>query len=227
MPRNFNWSENNGKLKKTAKKWKERFGRKAKIISFNIPQLKSETGQKTCPYAGYCADICYAGQGRMALAPALAVRERNLALLNEMTPKQMRDAFSEDIESFRTVTHIRIHDSGDFFKRSYYQAWVKAAGEFPEIIFYAYTKSLPFLAWDSHPPNLRITQSIGGKRDKDIDEKRPHSRIFANDRDRKRVGYCDGNDSDIPAILGQRRIGLVYHGVKSLRIEDRHRLSIL
>ena len=227
MPRTFKWSENNTKLKKTAKKWEERFGRRAKIVSFNIPQLKSETGQSTCPYAGHCADICYAGQGRMSLPMALAPREFNLDLLNGMTPAQVRDTLVEDIDSFRTLTHIRIHDSGDFFKRWYYKAWVKAAAEVPEVIFYAYTKSIPFINWDSHPPNFRLVQSIGGKRDHDINLDRPHSRIFANDRDRGRLKYCDGNESDLPAILGQKRIGLVYHGNRGLKTEDRMHLSIL
>lgn len=227
MPRTFRWSKNNGKLVKTAKKWEERFGREAKFVSFNIPRLRSETGQATCPYAGHCADICYAGQGRMQMPMALALREQNLELLNKMTPTRVRDALLEDIDSFRNLTHIRIHDSGDFFKRWYYRAWVKVAMGVPDVIFYAYTKSLPFIDWDSHPTNFRLVQSMGGKRDHEINMERPHSRIFANDRDRKRLKYCDGNDSDLPAILGQKRIGLVYHGTRSLRTKDRVHLSIL
>jgi len=227
MPRTFKWSEGNSKLKKTAKKWQERFGTPAKIISFNIPQYQSETGQKTCPYAGHCADICYAGQGRMALPYATAPREENLFLLEERTPARVRQDLVEDLSTFRFLTHVRIHDSGDFYKRWYYKTWVKVAMEMPEIIFYAYTKSLPFLDWDSHPRNFRIVQSMGGKRDHNIDESKPHSRIFANDREREKLNYCDGIDSDIPAILGQRRIGLVYHGVKNLTTKDRLRLTVL
>ncbi len=214
--RNFFWSVGNGKMKKTAKIWEERFGRKAKFVSFNIPQLRSETGQATCPYAGSCADICYAGQGRMAMPMAKDARERNLKHINDLSQARLTAKLVADLDNMRSTTHVRIHDSGDFFKRSYYKAWIRAAEECPDLTFYAYTKSIPMIEWDEHPDNFRIVQSIGGKRDKDIDLERPHSRIFATDEDRKKANYCDGNVSDIPAVLGQKRIGLVYHGVKNL-----------
>ncbi len=214
--RNFFWSENNGKMNKTAKLWEKRFGKAAKFVSFNLPQLKSESGQRTCPYAGACADVCYAGQGRMAFSAARAARERNLAHINKLTPREISAKLLEDIERFRSVTHVRIHDSGDFFKRSYYRAWLRVAESAPDITFYAYTKSIPFIDWDLHPRNFRLTQSLGGKRDHEVDMSRPHSRIFASESERKQHGYVDGNVSDIPAVIGQVKIGLVYHGVRKL-----------
>jgi len=214
--RNFFWSDGNAKMKKTAKAWKKRFGRQAKFVSFNIPRLKSETGQRTCPYAGMCADICYADQGRMGMPAATGARERNLSHINRLTMPKMRDKLIADIERMRATTHIRIHDSGDFFSRAYYIAWLEVAEACPELIFYAYTKSIPFIDWAAHPGNFRLVQSIGGKRDHDIDQDRPHARIFATETERKRAKYCDGNVSDMPAVLGQRRIGLVYHGTRNL-----------
>jgi len=218
--RNFFWSDGNAKMNKTAKLWEKRFGREAKFVSFNIPQLQSKTGQKTCPYAGACADICYAGQGRLAMPAATGARERNLEHINRLTPTQFVDAVLEDIDRMRKTTHVRIHDSGDFFKRSYYRAWMKISEECPDMTFYAYTKSIPMLEWDKHPSNFRIVQSLGGKRDHDIDRGRPHSRIFPTHDDRKKAKYCDGNVSDIPAVLGYTRIGLVYHGTRSLTEEN-------
>lgn len=214
--RNFFWSKRNEKMNKTAKAWTRRFGREARFRSFNIPRLSSETGKKTCPYAGACADICYAGQGRMNFAAARAARERNLAHITSLSQGELTDKLIEDIASMPSVTHIRIHDSGDFFSKRYYRSWVNVANECDEVIFYAYTKSIPFIDWDSHPKNFRLVQSMGGKRDKDIDPNHPHSRIFATEAERKRAGYCDGNISDLPAVLGQKKIGLVYHGVRKL-----------
>jgi hypothetical protein len=66
------------------------------------------------------------------------------------------------------------------------------------------------------PSNLRITQSLGGKFDRLVNRERPHSRIFATVEGRESAGYVDGNKDDIPAIEGEIRIGLVYHGVKNL-----------
>lgn len=216
----FFWSKGNTKLNKTAAAWERRFSRKARFVGFNIPQLKSETGQKTCPYAGMCADLCYADQGRLAMPMAKDARERNLALINSMSDDEFVDHIVEDVESMRSVTHVRIHDSGDFYSRRYYESWIEIANRSPDIVFYAYTKSIPFLKWDKHPKNFRVVQSLGGKRDHDIDRGYPHSRIFASHNDRKRAKYCDGNKDDMPAVLGQIRIGLVYHGTRNLTEEN-------
>jgi hypothetical protein len=43
-----------------------------------------------------------------------------------------------------------------------------------------------------------------------------HSRIFSSHSARKRAGYIDGNLSDIPAIQGKVKIGLVYHGNRGM-----------
>lgn len=223
---NFFWSKSNSKLNKTAKKWTERFGKAASFRSFNIPRLSSETGMKTCPYAGSCADICYAGQGRMNFSTARAARERNLDHITSITPRELSKELVDDVNRMRAVTHIRIHDSGDFFSRAYYRAWVRTAVECSDKIFYAYTKSIPFLEWDSHPKNFRVVQSVGGKRNKDIDLNYSHAKIFATEAERKKAGYCDGNVSDIPAILGQKKIGLVYHGVKNLTEDNLIQLRV-
>jgi hypothetical protein len=62
------------------------------------------------------------------------------------------------------------------------------------------------------PDNFRVTYSFGGKFDSQIDG--PNARIFATLDERIAAGYVDGNESDMPAILGEHNIGLVYHGNK-------------
>ena len=232
MMYNFTWSDSNQKLNKTAKHWQKRFGSKAVFLSFNIPQLQSKTGKVTCPYAGDCARVCYADQGRLAMALAKAPRERNLsAILRYKTRGKIAEALVQDLRRHLSrknkVTHLRLHDSGDFFNRTYYRAWIDVAHAIPEITFYAYTKSIPFLQWDDHPKNLRVVQSLGGKKDHEVDLERPHSRIFVSDEERKMLGYCDGNVDDMPAILGHTKIGLVYHGNRKLDDESRRRLTVV
>jgi len=66
---------------------------------------------------------------------------------------------------------IRIHVGGDFFNQDYFDAWVKMAEENPDVLFYAYTKSLPFwLKYIWVPDNLVLTASRGGRYDDKIDE---------------------------------------------------------
>ena len=110
---------------------------------------------------------------------------------------------------------VRLHDSGDFYSQEYLNAWATIAATFPDVIFYAYTKSL-HLDMTAIPSNLRITRSQGGKLDKLISLGLPNSRIFSSHAARKREKYVDGNLSDIPAIEGKTSIGLVYHGGRNL-----------
>lgn len=67
---------------------------------------------------------------------------------------------------------LRIHVGGDFKTQAYFDAWVEYAEYRPDVIFYAYTKSLPF--WVNRigkiPNNFVLTASYGGYRDKLIAE---------------------------------------------------------
>jgi len=43
------------------------------------------------------------------------------------------------------MTEIRIHEDGDFYSEEYFKGWVKAAMMNPDVHFYFYTKSIPYL----------------------------------------------------------------------------------
>jgi hypothetical protein len=66
---------------------------------------------------------------------------------------------------------VRIHVAGDFFNQNYLRAWIQLAYETPDVLFYAYTKSLKY--WDALksevPENLVLTASYGGRDDWMID----------------------------------------------------------
>ena len=61
----------------------------------------------------------------------------------------------------------RLHQSGDFFSQVYFDAWLQVAKNNPDVIFYGYTKALPF--WvkrlNSIPSNFHLVASLGGKYD--------------------------------------------------------------
>ena len=66
---------------------------------------------------------------------------------------------------------VRIHVAGDFFNENYLRAWIELAQTTPDVLFYAYTKSLKY--WDALrsevPDNLVLTASYGGRDDWMID----------------------------------------------------------
>lgn len=67
----------------------------------------------------------------------------------------------------KNVGVVRIHVAGDFFNQNYFDAWLSVALCRPDVLFYAYTKSLPY--WiariDQLPANFVLTASRGGRKD--------------------------------------------------------------
>jgi len=224
---NFKWSKGNEKLLKTQKAYEKRFHQEAFFVGFSLPQLRSESGKVTCPFAGYCADLCYAGQGRFKMPSVQQSHEHNLSILETHAYDEIVELILKDLRRMMNTTHIRLHNSGDFYARWYYKVWREVARLRQDLIFYTYTKSLPFIEWDTHTKNFRIVQSIGGKKDRFIDPNKPHSRIFESHQDRKQLGYVDGNESDLPAVIGQIKIGLVYHGNRKLSEDSKKHLKVL
>ena len=198
----YKWSKGNEKLQKL------------NTISFNLPAFKSADGFHVCPKAGGCASLCYARQGRYLMPNVAASREFNLAAVRGDLSLFITQA-SEDLTRI-TNKIVRVHDSGDFFSQEYLDAWFTIARRQPKKRFYAYTKSL-HLDWSRKPKNFQLVQSIGGVLDAQVNTRLSHSRIFATEKDRRLAGYVNGNANDGPAIRGERKIGLVYHGNKHLK----------
>jgi hypothetical protein len=67
----------------------------------------------------------------------------------------------------KLIKYVRIHVSGDFFNFTYFKAWVQVARNNPDVIFYAYTKALPYWTKSIYqmPHNLRLVASKGGTDD--------------------------------------------------------------
>ncbi len=216
---NFEWSSSNRKLTKTREAWESEFGDSGtRWIGFSLPQLFSEGGKVMCPYAGDCADVCYAAQSTYYMPHVKAKYERNYQAVERHRSK-LADRIIEDLSStvrMQRVTHVRLHDSGDFFARWYADAWLEVAKRIDDVYFYGYTKSLPLIDVSALPDNVKLVQSLGGKKDAMADLSLPHSRIFATSLDRMAAGYLDGNQNDLPVLMGVIKIGLVYHGSNPL-----------
>lgn len=97
---------------------------------------------------------------------------------------------------------IRIHVGGDFFNQNYFNAWLQTAWNFPDILFYAYTKSLPF--WirakcdGTLADNFVLTASRGGYKDKLIDEYRLREAVVISDELTCKAVIDSGNHDVVP-----------------------------
>ena len=146
----------------------------SKLGQIGAPSLSLPAGY-TCPFAKICksyahrhgekvfggkaikdtGDIrCYAASAEVAYPAVRKMRWRNFDLINEVLKTSGVQGLTQlllDSLKFYEQKHgqlkvFRVHESGDFFNEAYFEAWLRVANARPSVLFYAYTKSLPFWA---------------------------------------------------------------------------------
>ena len=139
--------------------------KETKFLIWNLP------AQKTCPFrTEHCSHDCYACKAEKAYPGCLPAREDNFAqTFRTDFVFRMVQTIEEnaEVKSWVNATRVvvRIHESGDFYSKAYAMKWlaiaekVKADG-FDNVIFMAYTKSLPFFEGETIPDNFKIRASI-------------------------------------------------------------------
>ena len=193
----------NSKLKKTS------IENKARVLNFSLPAYKTITGKTVCPFAKDCIKYCYAQKGNYRYPSVVkGLNNRyNLSQTDEFIPQMNATIILE------RPTHVRIHDSGDFYSPEYLNKWIQIAKDNKNVIFYAYTKSIKFFTEGlTVPKNLKIIFSEGSKIDNLIDvNKHRHARIFKDVATLLSAGYIDASTNDLQAITDNKKVGLVYH----------------
>lgn len=149
------------------------------IYTFSLPAGHS------CPFANDClskADKltgkltdgpntqfrCFAASAEAVYPNVRLARWHNFDLLKKLTTNKAADLILNSLPKKANI--VRIHVSGDFFNESYFLAWLQVAKLRPNVLFYAYTKSLIY--WVNYikeiPSNLVLNASEGGKLDAQI-----------------------------------------------------------
>ena len=193
----------NAKLKKTS------IENKMRVMNFSLPAYKTITGKTVCPFAKDCIKYCYAQKGNYRYPSVIkGLNNRyELSKTADFVPQMNATII------LQRPTHVRIHDSGDFYSPEYLKKWVQIANDNKEVIFYAYTKSIKFFVDGLLlPKNLKIIFSEGSKTDDLINvAKDRHARIFKTVEELNAAGYIDASDNDLKAITSNKKVGLVYH----------------
>ena len=193
----------NSKLKKTS------IENNMRVLNFSLPAYKTITGKVVCPFAKDCVKYCYAQKGNYKYPSVIkGLNNRyELSKTDEFVPKMNATIILE------RPTHVRIHDSGDFYSIDYLNKWIQIANDNKDVIFYAYTKSIKFFIDGLKlPKNLKIIFSEGSKTDNLINvAKDRHARIFKSKELLAAAGYIDASDNDLKAITSNKKVGLVYH----------------
>lgn len=124
----------------------------------------------SCPgMTSLCGKVCYAK--KIERMPYLKCVRDNLRhnwdLLSNATFAEMVTLLAEMIGEFhdecekRGITkQFRIHWDGDFFSREYSAAWAAVISGFPDVQFWAYTRSFEFVDEFNDLPNLALYLSV-------------------------------------------------------------------
>lgn len=199
-------------------------------------KISKKTGEKV-PYKG---DVqvskgkdaefdCYAANQEMQYDAVRANRWHNYDLLIEAGKEGGSDAQSDLIlrslefhfDSKGKNKKVRIHESGDFYNGEYLKAWMTVAEKLPDIEFYAYTKSVPYVKSMEEKlkgiPNLSITLSKGGRRDSeisDLDIKESH--VFNTPEEVLEAGLIVDLDDSLAQKKGGKdsSFALLVHGTQ-------------
>lgn len=196
----------------------------SKVYTFSLP------AGYTCPGAKDCLAFAHERNGKAKLYDGKSaifrcfsasqevlfpsVRNSRWSNYNQLLKANGSQGMADLIQaSLPKAKIIRIHVAGDFFHPDYFAAWVKIALANPKIIFYAYTKSLPF--WDKYqvliPANFRLTASLGGKYDYLAHDKR-QAIVTGSEEEANQMDLEVDHDDTKAQAIGNQSFALVIHG---------------
>jgi hypothetical protein len=155
-----------------------------RIHNWSLPAVKS------CPGASeLCKSLCYATRYRFRNEFIVQIYRRNFRASRR---PDFATRMAMAIEQ-ANVRILRIHASGDFFSAKYVRAWIRISDYFPDVVFYAYTRSwararlLPALTELGRRPNVHLWFS--GDRDMPAPPRRKGIRRC----------YLSSDDTDCPS----------------------------
>lgn len=166
---------------------------------------------------------CFAASQEAQYKDLRNLRWSNLDLLNDFKgdPHGMTELLLRSLEYYehtkKKIRIFRIHDSGDFFSQEYFNAWIETAKKRSDILFYAYTTSLPY--WASQieelPSNMRLIASKGGKRDDLIDKHDLRQAIIVTDMGDAIRQRLNIDVNEFLAIFSDRDFALLVHNTQA------------
>jgi hypothetical protein len=218
------------------------------IYHFSLPSGHSCPGAKNCltkadRVTGKITDKqtevdgmifrCYAAMDEARRPNVRKVRWDNFDLLKEK--KSTAEKTQLIVESIKATGlkrggTLRVHIGGDYYSQSYFNAWMKAASYFPNVVFYSYTKSIKFLleyitAVGGLPKNFVFTCSKGGKYDNLIPSTMVKTaKVFFSMDEANALGLEIDHTDDL-AISGSDDFALVIHGSQPAGSEASKALS--
>lgn len=157
---------------------------------------------------------CFSASQEVIYPSVYLSRKWNFDLLRQRNAQEQAKLILTDLPKNAGV--IRIHVAGDFFNQANFDAWLAVATFRPNMLFYAYTKSLPY--WVKRlgqiPPNLVLTASYGGRFDNLIELHKLRSvKVVYSVGEARRLKLPIDHDDSHAAIAGGD-FALLIHGIQ-------------
>ena len=184
-------------------------------------KVHESDGKRTLRDGPHTQFRCFSASQEVLFPKVYANRKFNFGALRKMRGKSQCAELLE-LSMPDNLGVLRYHVGGGFFKQAYLDAAVEVAKNHPNRLFYAYVKSLHFLANVDmiNPrcgmvlPNFLVTASRGGEHDHLIDglDIRTATVIFAEQK-AKTLGLPIDHDDSHAATTGGS-FALLLHGVQ-------------
>lgn len=170
---------------------------------------------------------CFAASQEAMYPSVRQSRWNNFDLLRGLSSEQMTELILASLPSDAQI--VRVHVAGDFFSQAYFCAWMRAAAQRPEVLFYAYTKSVK--TWLANrevvPSNFKLTASEGGTHDHLIKEHQlKHATVVFSPEQAERLGLAIDHDDSL-AYGQDGSFALLLHGTQPKGSEAAKSLSAL
>ena len=196
------------------------------ILIFNLPAghtcpFAKECLSKAHPLTGkivdgtHCRFRCFSASAESQHKTARNSRWHNFNLLFRKTTQEMADLIEASIPTKARL--VRVHESGDFFSQAYLDAWLEVARRKPDVVFYAYTKAIPF--WLNRLTkilsNFKLTASLGGTHD-DLAEKHGLKTAYVafSEAEANIRGLEIDHDDSLAYGTNEKSFALLIHGTQ-------------
>lgn len=198
---------------------------KNQVVAFDLP------AGFTCPAANLC--LAYANRQTGKITDGKDAQFRCYASSTESAFPNSRHAHWHNYDALeacngvygmasailaalpKNVKVVRVHASGDYYKRDYFDAWCLVAAVRPDVVFFGYTKILEYVQFEK-PENFHLVYSFGGKFDAQVTTE-PVSYVVTSEAEAVARGLplgCAEAWSDYYLILNGQSFALVVHGTQ-------------
>lgn len=188
-------------------------------------KVDPQTGKAKIQDGPYCQFRCFSASQEV-LFPAVRARRANNTdqIKSAKYAGRIARLILESLPP--NIGILRLHVGGDFFCQAYMSAIIAVAAARPDVLFYFYTKSLPYLqrAVQDVPsanlpkgvilPNLLVTGSRGGKYDNLIDVLQlREAKVVYSEAEATELGLTIDHDDSHAALAGGD-FALLIHGTQ-------------